>query len=263
MDSGFDAAILTYHSISAGPAPLCTPLPLFASQMSWLKSNANVVPLSDLVDCFHHSHKPPRRTVALTFDDGFADFDAAAAPVLRQLGLHATVFMPVSYAGRTACWDAKAGGQPLLTWNQIRKLSSQGIIIGSHSLTHPPLTSLSDAELAPEIAESKKMIEKETGQEPRFFCYPYGRFDERTRRAVRDHYAAACTTSLRLLSPEEDPLALPRIDVHYLRNPRMFRSLFTRELRLYLYVRRLLRETISRLHQRDGRRRLHIEGVSG
>jgi hypothetical protein len=91
-------------------------------------------------------------------------------------------------------------------------------------------------------------MEAETGQGINFFCYPYGRFDARVRRAVSLCYSGgACTTVLRALAPGDDCYALPRLDAHYLRNPAIFHSIFTERFRLYLAVRRFLRESRARI----------------
>ena len=243
MTSAADAMILTYHSISGGPPPLCIPPDVFAAQMSWLKANAHVVPLTVLVESLAQGQSIPQRTVALTFDDGFADFYTEAAPILRRLGLTAVVFLPVAYCGRTASWHVGTRGRPLMSWAQIRELAAQGLSFGSHSMTHTDLIHLTDTELAYEIAESKRLIEAEVRRDVRFFCYPYGCFDERTRRAVSIHYrGGACSTSLRKPGPAEDRFALPRIDVHYVRNLALFRSIFTERFRLYLCARRFMRD---------------------
>jgi len=242
MTRTLDAVILTYHSISKGPSPLCIPPDVFAGQMSWLKANAHVVPLTVLVESLAHDQPMPQRTVALTFDDGFADFYTEAAPTLRRLELTAVVFLPAAHCGRIASWDVQAGGRPLMSWAQIRELAAQGLSFGSHSMTHPALISLTDTELAYELAESKRSIEAEIGQDVRFFCYPYGCFDERTRRAVTSYYSGgACSTNPRALARAEDLFTLPRIDAHYVRNFAMFRSIFTGRFRLYLCARRFMR----------------------
>ncbi len=242
MESYCNPVILTYHSISRGSAPLCTEPDLFAAQMDWLKANANIVPLTALVQSLAGGQPVASKTVALTFDDGFDDFYSEAAPVLRRLDMPAIVFVPAAYCGKAAAWDRNAEQKPLMEWTQIRDLVQQGISIGSHGMNHPILTGLTDAALNHEIVESKKIIESETGKAVRFFCYPYGCFDKRTVAAVAACYRyGACTTVLRMLHRTDERFALPRVDMHYLRNFAVFKSLFTPRFRFYLWGRRLTR----------------------
>jgi peptidoglycan/xylan/chitin deacetylase (PgdA/CDA1 family) len=257
MPRTVNALILTYHSISEGPAPLCMPPNVFAAQMHWLKSNAHIMPLELLVESLAHGRFVPPRTVALTFDDGFSDFYTEAAPTLRRLELAAIVFLPASYCGRIASWDPWTGGRPLMTWTQIKELAAQGVGFGSHGMSHPVLTGRTDAELAYEMAESKNLIEAETGQEVCFFCYPYGCHDERTRKIVSNCYSGgACSVNLRMLASAEDRFALPRIDAYYLRSPVIFQSMFTERFRLYLCARRIARNFNSRIQLAKRQRHL-------
>jgi peptidoglycan/xylan/chitin deacetylase (PgdA/CDA1 family) len=247
MIRAFDALILTYHSISPGPPPLCLPPDVFAAQMDWLKAKAHVIPLRVLVESLAEERPLPPKTVVLTFDDGLCDFYTKAASILKGLGLPAINFLPAAYCGKTASWNIGAGGQPLMGWEQIRELAENGLSFGSHSMSHPVLSRLSDAELARELAESKRLIEAEIGHEVRFFCYPYGCFDKRVSQAASVCYSGgACSTNLRMLAPGDDRFALPRVDVHYLRNFGIFQSMFTGRFRLYLHARRIVRHFISR-----------------
>jgi hypothetical protein len=90
MTRAFHAAILAYHAISEGSAPLCIAPHVFAPQMSWIKTNAHVVSLAKLVESLVCGLPLPLKTVALTFDDGFCRSGinrlqtAVAFPLLRQ-----------------------------------------------------------------------------------------------------------------------------------------------------------------------------------
>ena len=62
----------------------------------------------------------------------------------------------------------------VLTWEDVEKMSKNGIEFGSHTITHPDLTMLSDEDATKEISGSKNRIEKNTGVKPSFFAYPFG-----------------------------------------------------------------------------------------
>lgn len=242
MRRGLHEIILTYHSISDGSPPLSIPPDVFAAEMKWLKSNANVVPLELLAESLAQGKLLPPETVALTFDDGFSDFYDVAAPIILHLGLPSTVFLTAGFCGKVASWISLLEKRSLMTWAQIKDLANQGVSFGSHGMNHPILTGRTDSELAHELSESKRLIEAETGREVRFFCYPYGRYNERVRRAVSACYSGgACTTDLCTAGSAADPFALPRIDVHYLRNFAIFQSMFTARFQLYIHARRIMR----------------------
>jgi len=76
-----------------------------------------------------------------------------------------------------------------LDWNQIRDISRAGFEIGSHSVSHPVMTSLNDESLHHELIQSKADIENQIGYPVTSFCYPNGQpfdFDERVKAAVHE-----------------------------------------------------------------------------
>ena len=153
----------------------------------------------------------------MTFDDGLLSV-VEALPILERLNLAASVFICPSYAetGRAFSYGVASGaaGHPdvlrTLTWDDLRNLADRGVVVGSHSMTHPHLTGLSDAELRAELVDSKESIEAELGQRCRFFAYPFGDEDPRVRTAVeRAGYEAAFGAPGRELG--YDRYSVPRV----------------------------------------------------
>ncbi|MBI2362198.1 MAG: polysaccharide deacetylase family protein, partial [Elusimicrobia bacterium] len=132
---------------------------------------------------------PPKPAV-VTFDDGTADNLEAAYPVLKSLGVKATVFLVAGWMGRRNGWEDPADEpwQRTLTWDEARSMQAGGLVsFGSHTMTHPDLRGLDDEALAWELSESKRRIEAELGRRAGAFAYPYGAgaYDARVRAAVR------------------------------------------------------------------------------
>jgi len=244
MDAALQPVILTYHSISDGYSPLEIPLALFVEQMAWLKANARISPLKELVTALEAHQEFPERMVVLTFDDGFCDFYTAAAPVLQRLGLPAAVFLPTARLGGKNDWPGQPAWvkpQQLMDWTQVCELAKQGIEFGSHSVSHPDLTKLSAAKLEGELEKSKSEIESRTGKSAAYFCYPYGLWNPRVRDAAEVTYRGACATGAGVVEANADPFALPRVDAHYVRDMKRFRTLFTGGFVRYVTVRRWIR----------------------
>jgi Polysaccharide deacetylase len=107
-----------------------------------------------------------------------------------------------------------------LTWKQIKEMSDAGVDIQSHSLSHPFLThrrhrSMDDARYAEwlhrELAESKRILEKETGKKVQFLAYPYGDYDDRVANMVaKTGYTAALTCDFGRVKKGSDPLRMKR-----------------------------------------------------
>lgn len=92
-------AVLLYHRISALRDPYFpgVGVDVFAAQMSYIAKNFNVVPLSQLIKDVERGVGVQRRTLAITFDDGYRDNFLYACPVLKEHQLPATVFVATGY----------------------------------------------------------------------------------------------------------------------------------------------------------------------
>ncbi|OGD75059.1 MAG: hypothetical protein A2Y64_05070 [Candidatus Coatesbacteria bacterium RBG_13_66_14] len=183
--------ILTYHKVQNRPELGGTWLTVgaFRRQMEFIRSSGlPVLHLTDYLDTLGRKGDAGRGVV-LTFDDGYESVYTGACPVLRELGLPATVFLVTGYMGRSNDWD-----QPLargafrhLSWTQAREMAVGGLVrFESHGVTHRDLTALDDAELERELRESRAAITAELGRAPEAFSYPFGRFDARLMAALRE-----------------------------------------------------------------------------
>lgn len=197
-------SILMYHQVGYFAAPrqhrsgYCH-VRRFRSQMNYLKSfDYNVISLDEAVDGLFGERPLPPRSIVLTFDDGYECFREHAFPVLAQHGFTATVFIVTGLVGRCAEW--LSDGQvkaPLMPQETIQELHRAGISFGSHSNTHPRLSSLSESKQRDQIFRSKVMLEDLLQEEVRHFCYPYGDYGRRTRELVREAGYASAMTCLR------------------------------------------------------------------
>jgi peptidoglycan/xylan/chitin deacetylase (PgdA/CDA1 family) len=155
------------------------------------------------------------RAVMLTFDDGFRDFETYAWPLLRRFQFGAAVFLPTGFVGQTNHWDQRFGESvDLLDWRAVVRLASQGVVFGSHSASHWPMTGLSNLEVAQEAARSRSTLERVLGRRVDLFAYPNGDTDPAVQHLVGGlGYTAAVTTRFGAAGFHDSPLALPRIEV--------------------------------------------------
>jgi peptidoglycan/xylan/chitin deacetylase (PgdA/CDA1 family) len=98
-----------------------------------------------------------------------------------------------------------------LSWEDLAAIDSSLVTIGSHSMTHPTVTSLDDDELSIEVRESRRVLEARLGRPVRFFCYPSGAYDERSLAAVRETYEAAVSSEEGFVTEGSDLHRLRRI----------------------------------------------------
>ena len=100
-------SILIFHRVLAEPDPLFPETPTaqeFERQMRWVRSWFNVLSLRDAVDRLY-AGTLPARALAVSFDDGYADNEAIAAPILARLGLSATFFVSTGFLEGGCMWN--------------------------------------------------------------------------------------------------------------------------------------------------------------
>jgi peptidoglycan/xylan/chitin deacetylase (PgdA/CDA1 family) len=215
MASRFDALVLCYHAISdAWEHALAIPQPVVERQVRRLLARGYRPASAEEA----LSGRP--RLLHVTFDDAYRSI-RPVLPTLQRLGVQVTVFVSADYAddGRPLGVPelmADVRSQPheleTLDWTALRELAESGVEIGSHTLTHPHLTRLSDAEVERELKGSRERLTDELGRQCRFFAYPYGEHDSRVRARVKEAgYTAAFALQDRQPS---DGYAVPRVALY-------------------------------------------------
>lgn len=146
--------------------------------------------------------------VAVTFDDGMADFCEAAWPLLSELGVPVTLYVTSGLVGGTH------EGRPMSSWRQLEDLRDAGVEIGSHSHHHVPLDLVGEQRAALELVNSKLVLEDRLGIEVASFAYPYGYHTATVKRLVeRVGYTSACAVKNALSHVADDRFALARYTV--------------------------------------------------
>jgi len=233
------SSILTYHSLDTANTVISVAPQLFRAQMAYLaEMDIPVVPLAAI--------RQTEGAVALTFDDGFRNFFEHAFPVLQEYNFPATVFAVSGYCGRQNSWPSQPQRPfvpklDLMSWTELEQISKAGISVGSHTVTHPKMSQLTEAEVENELRISRLDLENRTGRAVDVFAYPYGDSTPSVRRAVTRHFRLACGTQLDFVSSASDSFELPRIDVYYLHNRFCFQALGTRYGSAYIAARSSLR----------------------
>ncbi len=215
--------ILMYHIIDRPKAEreakyCCLPL-RFSQQMEHLsKSGYSLINLNDVAEVLDGDKAIDSDAVAVTFDDGFEDFHRNAFPILTRFNVPATLFMVSDRVGGDNDWMHR-GGSPkrkLLSQSQLSEIADSGIVIGSHTRTHPKLNEISGDQslLHQEVSNSKHELENQLDREIQHFAYPYGLYDDTVVESVKQSgYRTACSTRSGFNRSAIDPFVLRRIEV--------------------------------------------------
>jgi peptidoglycan/xylan/chitin deacetylase (PgdA/CDA1 family) len=216
-DSRVRPLVLCYHSVSDEweHALAVTPRSFERQLSSVLRRGYRPIGADSVLDA-------ASRTFHLTFDDAYADLLANAIPVLERLGIPATIFAATAFAedGRPLdvpelAGEVRANPERLATmnWDELGELSQRAFTIGSHTVTHPHLTSLSDGDLERELRDSRMHVESRLGRRCTLLAYPYGEHDSRVHAAARRAgYEAAF--ALGHGASRDNRFALPRVDLY-------------------------------------------------
>jgi peptidoglycan/xylan/chitin deacetylase (PgdA/CDA1 family) len=149
---------------------------------------------------------------AVTFDDSLAGVHEHAAPILRRLGIPATVFTVAGALGQWPPWWR--GAARVLTATELLALERQGIRVESHTVSHPSLPALSEQQVDHELRASRRMLEELLGRPVRYLAYPYGHYDVAVIAAARRAgYEAAFTFLNGRVTPDVDLFRIPRLNM--------------------------------------------------
>lgn len=134
---------------------------------------------------------PARRPrVCVTFDDAFANLLRNALPIMQQLEIPATIFAVPGNLGDTPRWPMPAGhpeaDEPTMTAAQLAAVQSPLCRIGSHTLTHADLTSLSAAALRQQLVQSRRQLRQVLQTDVEDLALPFGAGNSRVLAAARE-----------------------------------------------------------------------------
>lgn len=203
--------VLMYHAVGERRAPddpfcLFVPPDRLHRQLSALLSRG-WTPLT--LDRYLRGDTPPR-SVLVTFDDGYEAMLREGLPVLRELGVPATVFLLPGLLGGASRWMPEMSGEPLVDAEGVRELARAGLDLGCHGWNHSSLAGADPGTLVRDTTLAARALAKLTAESPRAFAYPYGRHDARSRRAVADAgFEVAFSTY-----QGAGQYAIPRVDVN-------------------------------------------------
>jgi peptidoglycan/xylan/chitin deacetylase (PgdA/CDA1 family) len=226
--------ILMYHSIGEGTEgrhpyyETHTSPRVFAQHMKFLRDNGySSISLGEATDSLA-AGRIIRRSVVITFDDGYLDFYSHAYPILCEHGFTATVFV---VTGLLKTQRAHFNGKECLTLSEVRELHSKGIGIGSHTVTHPELKFLKLDEVDNEITESKRTLEDAIGAPVKSFSYPFA-FPEADRGFIsclekilnKSGYQNGVSTVIGTAQRGDNRFFLPRLPVNSWDDLRFFQA---------------------------------------
>ncbi len=137
----------------------------------------------------------PKKSVILTFDDGYEGIYKIAFPMLKEYGWNAVLFVLGDRFVKSDFWDKHFGLSEtnLLSDEQIIEMHEAGFEVGSHSMQHANLIKVPQKIARYEISQSKEMLQALIKSQVKSFCYPFGLTNKEVKNIVHESgYELAC-----------------------------------------------------------------------
>lgn len=203
----------------------------FEEQMHYLHRNKFYsLTLKEIIDSNKRNNilLNNKKPIIITFDDGHTGNYKDAFPILKKYGFTATFFIATSWINK----------ENMVSWNQLKEMIDGGMSVQSHTVSHPPLSTISDAQIKNELLESRKIIEKNLGVKVDFLSLPHGDFNSRVKIIAKQvGYKAIFSTDPKYFCKNNNNLLIGRIEIRYEDNMNYFISIVEKRCRLLIFLR--------------------------
>ena len=207
----YEIPILMYHNLCVDEADVNSQTVTsekFESDLAWLKSHGykTILPCDMAIDASRvEDFKAPKKTVMITFDDGYRSNYELAYPLLKKYGMSAEISVITSLIDQ-----AEDTYINFCTWDMLREMAGSGIIeIGSHTDNmHNPdnggnmyqgepngIGRYTAGEVYNDVKLSCEKIYEKTGAYPITFAYPYGETNRDADHNIDGIFAVSFTTT--------------------------------------------------------------------
>lgn len=227
--------VLMYHHFAEGAKPAdaatVTDPEVFKSQLLYLKSiGYETITDQDLLLFLQEGKRMPKKPFLIAIDDGYLSNYTYAYPILKELGMKATIYVIGRYIV-----SPNETYLPHFNFDQAREMIESGVInIQSHTydshhkindfklIPRPVLVTKMEKEsqeeyearIRDDLKKSKEILEKELGIEVTTISYPYGSHNKTVDEITKEvGYQMALTIKKGVQFPGEDPYQIQRINV--------------------------------------------------
>ncbi len=215
---GHSVPIISYHDIGENKSDWCLSQKEFEKQVLFLKEQGYDFVTLDNIDY-------NKKCVALTFDDGRLSSFEIVLSFLKKYNIKATFFITTDWIDGKNIPEIEKYSD-FMNWKQVKELSKQGHLIGSHTVSHRDLTFLNESEIRKELEISKKILEDKLEERVDVLSYPFGHYNEKVLAVTKQTgYKKAVTEDSGFC--KEDGLLMSRVCVVRRNGFEYFKSLFS------------------------------------
>ena len=218
-------SVLMYHHVLENSGFITSSVGNFASQMRFLaEAGYKTLTMSEFIAYKKGELAVPKKSVLITFDDGWKDNYIYAYPILREFGLRASIFLVTQWIERASLrrgefielthseYKKAAPQRPQDVFLSLDEIAAMRDVFDFHSHTHTHFDEYFGA-LPPEenFARCREFMRANLGIEDKLLCWPRGKYDENLMRLARQAgYEAFFTTQRGINRPDGDLSAIKR-----------------------------------------------------
>ncbi|MFA7436863.1 polysaccharide deacetylase family protein [Castellaniella sp.] len=196
--------VLMYHHVTPAGGDINVTPAHFRDQLQWLQAHGyRSLTCHQFADHLAGRKPAPRRSILITFDDGYLDNYVHAWPLLKAFGFHGVIFLVTGWVGEGAprAHAGTSGPVPYtpthaefkrlraqgdtdafaLRWSEIERMRASGVCeFHSHTHTHTRWDLLEgdkNAHMREELAQSRASLQARLGEVSDHLCWPQGYFD--------------------------------------------------------------------------------------
>jgi len=153
--------------------------PIFEGQMKHLVDNGyKTTKAEDLAETLLNHTELDKKTIILTFDDGYDNIYTEAFPIAKKYNVILNVMVITDFVGR----------EGYMTWEQLKEMKNSGLVyIYNHTKTHPSLTSKTEEQIKTEVLDAKSALEKNIGEGYPLITYPYGSYGDKVTKVLKEN----------------------------------------------------------------------------
>ena len=201
------SVVLYYHGVTDAQREQ------FERQMRWLASRTQVVPVGQA-----HTVSGLGWCCSVTFDDALDSVRINALGVCERLSIPLSVYAVSGNLGTRPSWAMPPGhpdaSETIMTPDQLCSLPLALVTVGSHTVTHRDLATLSPAEQVEELRASKRQLEAMLGRPVKQLSVPYGSYSQETiLEATHVGYETILTCEPEVIHPPHGDVTVGRFKV--------------------------------------------------
>ncbi len=182
----------------------------FKIDLEWLRGHGyQPYSIDDLTGILSGQIVVSKKPVILTFDDGYEDNYQAAFQNLKALSMVGNFYIITGAVDKPN----------YMTSGQLKEMSREGMVIGSHTISHLDLARASLSHQVRELTDSKEFLMNLLNKDIDDFCYPSGKYNSLTLMIESSRgYKTAVTENSGFATAAFNPLQLPRLRITEMTN---------------------------------------------